>query len=208
MSTKLISKILNDRVAGNIALQMKSYAKLETINDGTHYYGQIDIQAEEPSFPCLGTSNMMLRLTDKSFSITQFTESFITIELEVELLIPKILDTDPPLGSDTEELLTHQFLFVGLKSSNEIFHDYQIYHKNLPINDTQQQNTVYEHFLYSTFKAGTEKDNKKYVHSQYKDISRMDTSACGVFIPLIDIQRANNNRFTVHFPVSIPYRDI
>jgi hypothetical protein len=41
MSTKTIQKIMNERVAGNIALQMKSYAKMKTANDGAHYTGSI-----------------------------------------------------------------------------------------------------------------------------------------------------------------------
>jgi hypothetical protein len=146
-------------------------------------------------------------LTDNTFHVIQFTESFLILEVETELTVPKFPAIEIEAGSLEELLLKNQFVFVSLKSSNEVIHDYQIYHNNNPICDSQQQNSVYEQFLNSTFKAGTEKDNKKYVHSQNKDVARLDTSACGVFISMFDIINANG-RIVVKFPISIPYRDI
>jgi hypothetical protein len=84
MNRKL-QELLSERGKGSIEQYMQSQAIMETVNDGDNFYGQLEINLQDPSLPTPATNNMHQRLTDPGFHVIQFTESFILIRLRVTL---------------------------------------------------------------------------------------------------------------------------
>jgi hypothetical protein len=128
-----LEAILNERGKGSIAQWMEAQSIIETVNDGDNYYGQIEINLQDSSLPTPATNNMMLRLTDPGFHITQFTESFIVIRLKLVLQCFAIVDglviLPNPVSADdklVKYLFDNQYIFVGYKGSNQAIHDYQL----------------------------------------------------------------------------------
>jgi hypothetical protein len=133
-----LKELLGSRIRGSIETQMKAMSIVETLNDGDNHFGQIEINLQDPSLPTPATNNMMLRLTDSSFHVIQFTESFIVITARLSIhsdqIVPNLVIPDNPT-TDAEKLVKaffdNQYIFVGYKGSNQALHDYQIWHRNL-----------------------------------------------------------------------------
>ena len=104
----------------------------------------------------------------------------------------------------------NQYLFVGLKSASHIIRDYQIKFNKVPITTTMQSSAIYESFLYSTFKSKSEIANKKFVFSPYNEVSSLDNSACGIYIPISDLNSSDATNTSKYHDVDIviPLREI
>jgi hypothetical protein len=97
-----LENVLNERGKGSIAQWMEAQSIIETVNDGDNYYGQIEINLQDPSLPTPATNNMMLRLTDPGFHVTQFTESFIVAKLRLVLYCERIILGNLPETPQTD----------------------------------------------------------------------------------------------------------
>ncbi|KAA6354832.1 MAG: hypothetical protein EZS28_049641, partial [Streblomastix strix] len=93
--------------------------------------------------------------------------------------------------------------------------EYTIYHRGRTIDGTLQNDSTTEQCIYNTVKPRSEKNNRKHIHSLYeKNIHKYDTSACGTYVTIREIEEAIKDQVSVpytmyiRFRLSIPLDDI
>ena len=172
---------------GSIATEMKSYSRVPVPNDGINIYANARINPST-SGPFSSQQEIEIPITSSNFDVCEFSNSYIHLKTRL-----RIRCTNPPELSSSSEtsfddaIGQNQFVMIGLKASPHIIRDYQFKHNNKPITTTMQSSAVYESFLYSTFKAKSEMANKKFVFSPYDEVSTLDNSLCGVYVPIADL---------------------
>ena len=172
--------------SGAIVDEMKSYSKVPVQNDGINEYGNIRIKPIS-SGPFQTSDEIELPLTSTNFDVMEFSNTYIHLKARIALRC-----SNPPVveGSDdfAKMLGENQYLFLGFKASPHIIRDYQFKFNGTPISTTMQSRAITESFLYSTFKSKSEMANKKYVFSPYAEVSQLDNSLCGLYIPIKDLK--------------------
>ena len=184
MSQRLRSRLLSESNTqdGSIVSEMKSYSLAPVPNDGIHVYGNTRINPDV-SAPFTSSQEITLRLTSSNFDICEFANSYIHMSLRLRLRFSNA----PVVNGDDEfakMLKENQFVFLGLKCSNQIIRNYSFKHNDVPITTTLQSNAVYESYLYSAFMSKSERANKKYIFSPYEEVSVLDNSLCGLYLPI------------------------
>ena len=204
MSSRVRTRLLNEANTeeGSIVAEMKSYSLEAVPNDGVHMYGNVR-NNPDVSAPFTASQEITLRLTSSNFDICEFSNSYIHLNLRLRLRF----DNAPTVsGSDefAEMLKKNQFVFLGLKCSNQVIRNYSFKHNDVPISTTMQSNAVYESFLYSAFMSKGERANKKYIFSPYEEVSVLDNSLCGLYLPIGELVSGSY----VNLDVIIPYRGL
>ncbi|KAA6391096.1 MAG: hypothetical protein EZS28_013376 [Streblomastix strix] len=97
-------------------------------------------------------------------------------------------------------------LFIGLKSASQVIREYIIYHRGRTIDGTLQNDSTTEQFIYNTVKQRSEKNNRKHVHSLYENINKYDTSACGTYETIREIEDAIKDQVSIPYTIPIRFR--
>lgn len=202
MSRRLRSRLLSESNTedGAIVSEMKSYTLKPIPNDGIHVYGNTRINPDV-SAPFSSSQEITIRLTSPNFDVCEFANSYIHMTLRLRLRFnnaPVVNGTD----SFAEMLKKNQFVFLGLKCSNQIIRNYSFKHNDVPITTTLQSNAVYESYLFSALMSKSERANKKYIFSPYEEVCQLDNSSCGIFLPVGDLIDGTY----VNLDLIIPYR--
>lgn len=198
-------RVLNEAhsQSGAIVDEMKSYSLVPTPNDGINIYGNIRINPIT-SAPFTNSQEIQIPITSSNYDVMEFSNTYIHILARL-----RIRCTNPPKveGDDdfAKMLKQNQFIMLGLKCGNHVIRDYSVKFNNVPIPTTTQSAAVYEHFLYSTFKAKSEIANKKYVFSPYDEVHEFNNSICGIYIPIGDLEEGT---FYKELDIIIPIREI
>ena len=170
---------------GSIQDEMKSYSMTPVPNDGINVYGNVRINPET-SGPYSDSQEITVSLCSPNFDVTEFDNSYLHLRLRLRMRFQ-----NAPVVNGTDDfakaLRENQFVFVGLKCGNQILRNYSFKFNNVPVSSTVQSNAVYESFLYSTYMSKGERENKKYVFSPYEEVSTLDNSLCGMYVPLKDL---------------------
>ena len=162
-------------------------AHLVQHNGGDHYFNWKTFECTEQTAPHTVGTKTYLRLTTENFDITQMEKSFITVLLSFYVKLDKALTGIKE--KDTNKLLR---IFVGLKNAAEFFGKL----------DTICNNVM----LYNSIKGRSQKATAKFSHSTWENVSNMNESVCGVYIPLADI--ADGQPHKVQMELTIPYQDL
>ena len=198
------SRILNESQSqdGSIVSEMKAYTIPPVENDGLNIYGNIRV-TPDTSAPFSSSQEINLKLTSTNFDIIEFDNSFIHMQLKLRV---RFSNAPTVTGSDdfANMLKKNQFVFIGLKSSNQIIRTYSFKHNDVPITTSLQSNGVYEGFLYSAFMSKGERENKKYVFSPYEEVSQLDNSLCGMYVPIGDLV----DGVYMNMDLILPYRNL
>ena len=187
------------QVEGSIEAAMKAYTKEPQANDGTHRYGNIRVKPKT-SGPYASNTEIEIPITSDNFTITEFENSYLHLICRVTFQVsnlPEISGTD----DFSNMLRNNQYVFLGLKCSNHVIHNYHFLFHDIPITSTRQPNALYESFLYSNFKAKGEIANKKWVFSPYDEVSTMDNSTCGMYIPLSELVSGTSRQLDIIIPI-------
>ena len=187
---------------GSIVSEMKSYSLTPVPNDGIHVYSNTRINPDI-SAPFTSSQEITLRLTSSNFDICEFSNSYIhmTLRLRLRFQNAPVVEGDDAFA---QALKNNQFIFLGLKCGNQLIRNYSFKHNDVPITTTMQSNAVYEGFLYSAFMSKGERSNKKYVFSPYEEVSMLDNSLCGLYLPIGELVSGTY----VNMDVILPYRSL
>ena len=196
---------------GSISSVLAQNIIKDVTNDGGHYTNWKEIEPES-QMPSAHNQEIIIRLTDANLDITQLNETFLSLNVKATLNFSQIpfqaiTGTNARLSEDLQRGF---FLFVGLKNGSDIIKDYTIFHKNIAVTDTLQNDATVESALYHIVEDKDSKNNKKHVHSLYDSVHEMDTSCCGIYLSYYDLKsiNASTNTLTVNIPVNIPITDI
>ncbi|KAI5502156.1 hypothetical protein TVAGG3_0882530 [Trichomonas vaginalis G3] len=112
-------------------------------------------------------------------------------------------------NADDEKYLNCNRIFIGFKSSNQIFRQLEV---ETDRGDTGylQMEMVKEGFAYATYKPKSERKTKKFVHSLYNNVQKMDNSVCRVYFNPNDgqwLKDAKDERY-LEFDLIIPLNDL
>ncbi|KAA6312181.1 MAG: hypothetical protein EZS28_055974, partial [Streblomastix strix] len=69
-----------------------------------------------------------------------------------------------------------------------------------------QNDATTESFIYNTIKPKSEKNNRKHIHSLYENIHKFDTSACGTYITMREIEEAIGTQTNVPYLMPVRFR--
>ena len=163
-------------------------------NGGDHYFNWKTFECTEQTAPHTVGTKTYLRLTTENFDITQMEKSFITVLLSFYVKLDQTLTGVKE--KDTNKLLR---VFVGLKNAAEFFGKLDTLCDNVMLKNTQDE-AVREQFAYNSIKGRSQKATAKFSHSTWENVSNMNESVCGVYIPLADIADAQPHKFTTLYP--------
>ena len=174
--------------SGAIVDEMKTYSHVPVANDGIHEYGNVRIKPIS-SGPFLSSDEIELPLVSSNFDVIEFSNTYIHLKTRIALRCTNPPELSGPASDPLNKMLNeNQFVMIGLKASPHIIRDYRFKHEGTIIPTTVQSRAVTESFLYSTFKAKSEIANKKFVFSPYDEVSVMENSLCGIYVPLKDLK--------------------
>ena len=189
---------------GAIVDEMRSYALTPTKNDGINIYGNVRINPIT-SGPYTNSQEISVPITSTNFDVMEFSNSYLHLlcKLRIRCQNAPAVEGDDEFATMLKE---NQFVMIGLKAGPHVIRDYQFKFNNVPITTTMQSSSVYEQFLYSTFKGKSEIANKKYVFTPYEEAKVMENSICGIYIPIGDL--ANDGTFYKELDIIIPLREL
>ena len=188
---------------GAIVDEMKSYALAPVANDGINIYGNIRINPIT-SGPFTNSQEIQIPITSSNFDVIEFSNTYLHILTRLRIRV----NNAPTVEGDdafAKMLKENQYVVIGLKAGPHVIRDYQFKFNNVPITTTVQSSSVYEQFLYSTFKAKSEIANKKYVFTPYEEARDFENSVCGIYIPIGEFE---NGTFYKDLDIIIPLREL
>ncbi|KAA6327462.1 MAG: hypothetical protein EZS28_053819, partial [Streblomastix strix] len=184
---------------GTIEATLKSNSIDAFRNDGEHHYSIKEIKPES-QMPALFDKEIMISLSDSDHDVTQIQNSFISIVLTANVQF------DNKFDGYEEAYKDGTVLFIGLKSASQVIREYTIYHRGRTIDGTLQNDSTTEQFIYNTVKPRIEKNNRKHIHSLYENIHKYDTSACGTYVTIREIEEAIKDQVSVPYTMPIRFR--
>ena len=189
--------------SGAIVDEMRSYSRVPTKNDGINIYGNVRINPIT-SGPFSNSQEISIPITSSNFDVIEFSNTYLHIlaRLRIRCSNPPVVEGDDEFANMLKQ---NQYVMLGLKCGSHVIRDYQFKFNNVPITTTMQSSSVYEQFLYSTFKAKSELANKKYVFSPYEEAKVMENSVCGIYIPIGDL---TSGSFYKELDIIIPLREL
>ena len=198
---------------GSISSVLEQNIIKDVTNDGAHYTNWKEIEPES-QMPSGFNQEIIIRLTDANFDITQMNETFISLNIKATLNFSQIpftaiADTNHN-AKLAEDIQRGFFIFVGLKNGSDVIRDYTIYHRGIAVANSLQNDATIESALYHVVEDKDSKNNKKHVHSLYESIYGYDTSACGIYLSYQQLKNINpgTKNIDVNIPVNIPITDL
>ncbi|KAA6384771.1 MAG: hypothetical protein EZS28_019702 [Streblomastix strix] len=139
-------------------------------------------------------------LSDTDQDTIQIQNSFLSIVLTANVQF------DNKFEGFEESQKDGTVLFIRLKSASQVIREYTIYHRGRTINGTLQNDSTTEQYIYNTVKRRSEKNNKKHINSLYKYIHKYDTSACGTYVTIREIEEAIKDQVSISYTMPIRFR--
>ncbi|KAA6394184.1 MAG: hypothetical protein EZS28_010290 [Streblomastix strix] len=157
--------------------------------------------------PALFDKEIIISLSNTDHDITQIQNSFLSVVLTANIQL------DDKFDKINESYKDGFDLFVCLKSGSNTIREYTIYHRDKTNDGSLQNDATTESFIYNTIKPKSEKNNRKLIYFLYGNIRNFDTSACGTYICMREIEELIGNQtrvpctIPIRFRVSIPLDD-
>ncbi|KAA6390558.1 MAG: hypothetical protein EZS28_013919 [Streblomastix strix] len=202
-----LAKAIYVQGLNTIESQLELNAVAPFKNDGEHHYSIKEIKPES-QMPALFDKEIIISLSDSDHDVTQIQNSFLSIVLTANLQF------DNKFEQIDDSYKDGVILFVGLKSGSNIIREYTVYHRGRTIDGSLQNDATTESFNYNTIKPKSEKNNRKHIHLLYENIHKFDTSACGTYITMREIEEAIGQQtnvpylMPVRFRISVPLDDL
>ena len=187
--------------AGNVMETFQSMRNIINVNDGTRSFSFRTVDCHDQPAPFHQGQYSQISLTHPDHFISDVDKGFLTFHIRLDLQ----LNTDTAklrLIEDPDNLYK---LFVGYKSSNQLFDRLEILHNNVNVG-YQQNECIREGFLYSVLKPETEKKRRRFVHSLWENVSNYSQTHAGVYVNLNDFK--DNGKTTAEFDLNVPFDDL
>ncbi|KAA6368381.1 MAG: hypothetical protein EZS28_036091 [Streblomastix strix] len=196
---RFLMKTIHSQQVGTIEETLLDNAVVPLSNDGEYHYSIKEIKPES-QMPTLFDKEIIISLLDTDHDITQIQNSFLSIVLTANIQL------DDKFDKIDESYKNGLVLFVGLKSGSNLIRQYIIYHRGKTIDGSLQNDATTESFIYNTIKPKSEKNNGKHIHSLYENIHNFDTSVCGTYIIMREIEELIGNQTAVPYTIPIRFR--
>ncbi|KAA6354863.1 MAG: hypothetical protein EZS28_049610, partial [Streblomastix strix] len=150
--------------------------------------------------PALFDKEILISISDTDHDVTQIQNSFLLIVLTANVQF------DNKFDGYEESYKDGTVLFIELKSASQVIREYTIYHRGRTIDGTLKNDSTTEQFIYNTVKPRSEKNNRKHIHSLYENIHKYDTSVCGTYVTIREIEEAIKDYVSVPYTMPIRFR--
>ena len=187
--------------AGNVLETFNKMREMININDGTRSFSFRTVDCHDQPAPFHQAQYSQIQLTHPDHFVSDIDKGFLTFHIRLDLQ----LNTDLAKLNEIDDPNNYYKLFVGFKSSNQLFDRLEILHNNINVG-YQQNECIREGFLYSVLKPETEKKRRRFVHSLWENISNYSQTHAGVYVNLNEFKQ--NGKTTTEFDLNIPFDDI
>ena len=187
--------------AGNVLHAFEKMREMINVNDGTRSFSFRTIDCHDQPAPFTAGQYSQISLTHPDHFVSDVDKGFLTFHVKLDLS----LNTDMSKLNQIDDPNNLYKLFVGFKSSNQLFDRLEILHNNVNVG-YQQNECIREGFLYSTVKPEAEKKRRRFVHSLWENISAYSQTHAGAYINLNSFK--NNGRSEVEFDLNVPFDDL
>ena len=186
---------------GNVLHAFEEMRHMINVNDGTRSFSFRTVDCHDQPAPFTAGQYSQISLTHPDHFISDVDKGFLTFHVKLDLQ----LNTDLDKLRTIEDPQHFYKLFVGFKSSNQLFDRLEILHNNVNVG-YQQNECVREGFLYSALKPETEKKRRRFVHSLWENVSQYSQTMAGTYVNLMNFKE--NGRAQVEFDLNLPFDDL
>ena len=187
--------------AGNVLHTFQKMADIINKNDGTRSFSFRTTDSHDQAPPFHDGQYAQLPLTHPDHFISDVDKGFITFHVKLDLQ----LTTDLSELQKIDDPNNLYKLFVGFKSSNQIFERLEILHNNVNVG-YQQNECIREGFLYSAVKPEDEKKRRRFVHSLWENVVNYSQTIAGSYVNLNNFK--TNGRCQTEFDLNVPFDDL
>ena len=187
--------------AGNVLQTFEKLRNLVNVNDGTHSFSFRTTDAHDQPAPFFNGQYSAINLTHPDHFISDVDKGFLTFHVKLDLQ----LNTDLSKLASIDDPNNFYKLFVGFKSSNQIFDRLEILHNNVSVG-YQQNECIREGFLYSVVKPEEEKKRRRFVHSLWENVINYSQTVAGTYVNLNSFK--TNGKTEVEFDLNVPFDDL
>ena len=187
--------------AGNVYQTFKKLQNLVNVNDGTRSFSFRTTDAHDQPVPFFNGQYSSINLTHPDHFISDVDKGFLTFHVKLDLQ----LNTDLSKLTNLDDPNNFYKLFVGFKSSNQIFERLEILHNNVSVG-YQQNECIREGFLYSAVKPEEEKKRRRFVHSLWENVINYSQTVAGTYVNLNSFK--TDGKTQVEFDLNVPFDDL
>lgn len=220
-----IAKALDQTKTGDVFAYFSAFDDIIENNSGIHDNKFLSLDAYDPPCPVNKGQYTKVKLTSSTVDIVNIDKSSLVAKVVIGVEAPELYDALKDeyahLYNDFEKgaykyLRKMSMMFVGLKSSKQLFDAYRIYSGN---NKTacEQTEALYEGALDRMLKAQEELDEKPQIYTTWHRASQLDEAICGTYITALDFLEGRSDipeviepkpgRVVVTFTAIIPMDD-
>ena len=179
----------------------QNMADIISKNDGTRSFSFRTTDAHDQPAPFYNDQYSQISLTHPDHFISDVDKGFLTFHVKLDLQ----LNTDLSELQKIDDPNNFYKLFVGFKSSNQIFDRLEILHNNVNVG-YQQNECIREGFLYSAVKPEDEKKRRRFVHSLWENVVNYSQTIAGSYVNLNNFK--TNGRCETEFDLNVPFDDL
>ena len=184
--------------SGNIANFWLKWADSIAVNDGKRDFSMKTRDCHDQQAPFNESQETIIEITHEDHDITQIQDGFFTLKVKCKGRLTGISST----FNDPKHLTK---VFVGLKSSNQVFDRGQITLDGKSVG-YQQNELTREGFAYSNLKGFNERKTRKFIHSLYENVSNVSSSVCGNYLDVDDFKDGLPHEFIMK--LNVPHTDL
>ena len=184
--------------SGNVANFWNNWSKVIQVNDGKRNFSLKTKDCHDQQAPFNENQETIIEMTHEDHDISQMQDGFFTLTLRLQGRLTGIASS----FDDPKKLVK---IFVGFKSSNQVFDRGQIILDGKSVGYNQNELTR-EGFAYSNLKGFNERKTRKFIHSLYENVSNISSSVCGEYLDVDDFKDGLPHEFTMK--LNIPFTDL
>ena len=187
--------------AGSVLKTFEKMRDIINVNDGTRSFSFRTTDAHDQPAPFYNGQYSSINLTHPDHFISDVDKGFLTFHVKLDLQ----LNTDLSKLASIDDPNNFYKMFVGFKSSNQIFDRLEIFHNNVSVG-YQQNECIREGFLYSAVKPEAEKKRRRFVHSLWENVINYSQTIAGSYVNLNSFKE--NGKTQVEFDLNVPFDDL
>ncbi len=181
---------------GSVANYFQNLKNLVQINDGSRSFSMKTRDCHDQAAPFGEHQQTIIDITHSDHQISQLSDGFLTVKVKLQV---RLTGLNAATFQDNYNITK---IFIGLKSSNQLWDEMGINCRDQSTGYLQQEMTR-EGFAYSTPMHKQEKKTKKFIHSLYENVQNYSTSVCGTYINMKDF--ADGLAHPVEIEMNIPF---
>ena len=185
---------------GSVANYFANLKQLVQVNDGTRSFCIRTRDCRDQAAPFTSNQLTTIDITHGDHMISQLSDGFLTAKITLSVKITGIDNGNS--GANFHDTNNITKVFIGLKSSNQLWDEMDILNRDVSTGYHNQEMTR-EGFAYSTPMHKQEKKTKRFTHSLYENVQEYSTSVCGTYVNIEDFK--DGAAHDVQMEINIPF---